>query len=638
MSVAFWRSGSVLVLILALLPLTPRSPAVTLAQAARNCAVSVVSVSIGSGGGRNADNPGIVLGDPEGTRAPFLSLGRGGTLIVQVGGDGVSADGTPASDLFVYESGTQAEFVFVSVSTDGATYIPVGATGSQASGIDLDAVGFAPGTSYSYVQIQDDPNQGSHTGPETGGADIDAVCGFNTANRPPLASNDVASFAVGDPYVSDSVLANDRDPDGNPLTIESFTQPDGEIGIVTLDGTGRATFVPTDSDFAGDVVFTYTVIDGQGGRAVATVTLTIAGASASPSAVSSMSDSPPASPSDQASDSAAPSESPSAPASDGASVSGSASPSTEPSVSEAPSEAPSPSDLASGMPSDEPSASDLASESPSGVPSAPASLDPSIAPSAEPSIDLSVEPSVTEEPSPGGSVPPVASAIVFDGAVELPLDGDLAGDLTSLVENPEGTALVFSLIESPVNGDLMVNPGGPFTYVPPSGFTGFDAFTIAVTVDGGEPASASVVLTVSADCTDGVVSDPVSGTPVATDAVVVDLRPCAALERTGPGVIVSGPDVQPEPTVPVDPGSGGNGGGGGGVDNGASGGDGPTGGGSVDGGAGGGAGVPEAVGSAVGLPNTGSGPGGNGFSPLAGLLLAIAIVLGLVATVRRRLA
>ena len=348
------------------------------------------------------------------------------------------------------------------------------------------------GTSYTFVQVQDDPNQGSHTGPETGGADIDAICGFNVANRSPVAVNDSARFEAGADYVA-NVLANDSDPDPtNRLAIESFTQPAGGIGVVSVDAAGNATFVPTDADFSGEVVFTYTVIDGQGGRATATVTFIIGGVPPSPSA----------------SPSTLPSASASASESASASASVSAPPSVLPSVSAEPSE----SDLPSAV--DSPSPSSQTSQEPSVEPSPTQSDEPSPAESIEPSPAGSTVPSPSEsvapsaegpviEPVPSEPASPVAEVILFDGIVEVPVDGELSGDLATLIDNPDGAPVTFTPVLPPASGEVVIDPAGPFSYVPFTGFLGSDTFTFSLTVDGGEPAVAQVVISVAADCMDG---------------------------------------------------------------------------------------------------------------------------------------
>jgi alpha-tubulin suppressor-like RCC1 family protein len=71
------------------------------------------------------------------------------------------------------------------------------------------------------------------------------------------------------------VLANDGDPDGDPLTIVAVSQ--GTYGSVAIvPGGTNLTYQPL-TDFVGNDSFTYTVSDGQGNTDSATVSVTVAG-------------------------------------------------------------------------------------------------------------------------------------------------------------------------------------------------------------------------------------------------------------------------------------------------------------------------------------------------------------------------
>ncbi|HEU4663591.1 MAG TPA: Ig-like domain-containing protein, partial [Dokdonella sp.] len=69
-----------------------------------------------------------------------------------------------------------------------------------------------------------------------------------------------------------AVLANDSDPDGDPLTIIAVTQPiganGGPAGTVAITGT-TVTWSP--AGYLGAATFSYTISDGRGGTATATV-------------------------------------------------------------------------------------------------------------------------------------------------------------------------------------------------------------------------------------------------------------------------------------------------------------------------------------------------------------------------------
>ena len=89
-------------------------------------------------------------------------------------------------------------------------------------------------------------------------------------NTPPVALDDAAAAAPGIPTPID-VLANDSDPDGDPLSITAVTQPPG--GVVTINGNVLGYIANT--GFSGLDRFTYTIGDGQGGSATATVSVTV---------------------------------------------------------------------------------------------------------------------------------------------------------------------------------------------------------------------------------------------------------------------------------------------------------------------------------------------------------------------------
>jgi hypothetical protein len=92
-------------------------------------------------------------------------------------------------------------------------------------------------------------------------------------NEPPDALNDTVSTIGGAP-VAFAVLDNDSDPDGDTLTIPSFTQPSVTDGSVVKTADNRFIFTPAPG-FYGTTSFTYTIADGKGGFDTATVTITV---------------------------------------------------------------------------------------------------------------------------------------------------------------------------------------------------------------------------------------------------------------------------------------------------------------------------------------------------------------------------
>ncbi|MEP7084177.1 MAG: Ig-like domain-containing protein, partial [Betaproteobacteria bacterium] len=93
-----------------------------------------------------------------------------------------------------------------------------------------------------------------------------------TVNRPPVAVNDAFTVDQNSTANSLNVLANDSDPDADPLTITSVTAP--AHGTATISGN-RVNYTPT-TGYVGPDSFSYTISDGKGGSATATVSITIA--------------------------------------------------------------------------------------------------------------------------------------------------------------------------------------------------------------------------------------------------------------------------------------------------------------------------------------------------------------------------
>ncbi len=104
---------------------------------------------------------------------------------------------------------------------------------------------------------------------------------FRDVNDAPSAANDTFS-TLEDTATTFDVRTNDSDADGDSLTV---TQIDGNAiavggsvavtgGSVKLNADGTLTFTPT-ADWNGAPSFTYTVDDGEGGTATATVSGTV---------------------------------------------------------------------------------------------------------------------------------------------------------------------------------------------------------------------------------------------------------------------------------------------------------------------------------------------------------------------------
>jgi uncharacterized protein len=92
-------------------------------------------------------------------------------------------------------------------------------------------------------------------------------------NGPPDARDDNAAVGEDSGANTINVLANDTDPDQDPLTVTAVTQ--GANGAVAITNNGADVSYTPNINFNGSDSFTYTISDGNGGEDTATVTVTI---------------------------------------------------------------------------------------------------------------------------------------------------------------------------------------------------------------------------------------------------------------------------------------------------------------------------------------------------------------------------
>ena len=100
-------------------------------------------------------------------------------------------------------------------------------------------------------------------------------------NLPPLAVDDPETTAINTVVTTD-VLANDSDPEGDPLFLDSFDALSTQGGTVSRDEGGTPGSTADDqliytppTAFVGVDTYGYTVTDGKGGFASATVTVSV---------------------------------------------------------------------------------------------------------------------------------------------------------------------------------------------------------------------------------------------------------------------------------------------------------------------------------------------------------------------------
>jgi subtilisin family serine protease/subtilisin-like proprotein convertase family protein len=100
-------------------------------------------------------------------------------------------------------------------------------------------------------------------------------------NNPPDAVADTAQTQEEVPVVI-AVLANDSDPDNDPLTVTQVSNV--QNGSATINPDNTVTFTPN-PDFSGTGSFVYTISDGQGGTDSALVTIIVSPINDGPIAV-----------------------------------------------------------------------------------------------------------------------------------------------------------------------------------------------------------------------------------------------------------------------------------------------------------------------------------------------------------------
>ncbi|GAC1033511.1 retention module-containing protein [Pseudomonas sp. No.21] len=196
-----------------------------------------------------------------------ISDGNGGTTTSVV-----SVTVKPVNDAPVAPDST------ASVDEDGTLTSRITATDAEGDSLTYTLkTGTANGTlvlnpstgEYTYK-----PN-GDYNGPDSfvvtvsdgKGGVVDTVVNItvNPVNDAPTAANDTAS-TLEDSAVTIDVLANDRDTDGDSLTLTGANAQHGSVSIVD----GKLVYTPT-GNYSGADTITYTVTDGKGGNSTATV-------------------------------------------------------------------------------------------------------------------------------------------------------------------------------------------------------------------------------------------------------------------------------------------------------------------------------------------------------------------------------
>ena len=239
--------------------------------------ISVTDVTVTAGpGSATLDGNQLSYVAPPGSGTATLQYsitdGRGGTAVAQVTvivnepptalDDTATApsDGQVAIDVLANDSNPDGP----APTIDSVTVISGGGSATTDGAVVSYTAATGPGTATLRYTITDDLGA-------TASADVTVAIGAPAPpNSPPVAVNDTGLVVEGVAR-NVSVLGNDSDPDGDPLTISSVG-PGSRGGVASING-GSLTI--TSALGVTSETFGYTIWDGQGGTDTATLTVDV---------------------------------------------------------------------------------------------------------------------------------------------------------------------------------------------------------------------------------------------------------------------------------------------------------------------------------------------------------------------------
>ena len=324
---------------------------------------------------------------------------------------------------------------------------------------------------------------------------------IGVANPPPLAVDDRVT-TLADTPLTIVPLANDSDPDHDPLRVTDITPPANGTAAINPDGT--ISYVPN-AGFTGTETITYAVSDGQGVTTTATITITVGTPSADAPIVTG------AVPAQAGTDGA-----PITPINAGGLF-------TDPNGGSLVF-------TAVGLPSG------LAIDPVTGV--ITGNLEP------DASVGGPYAITVTGVDPDGNQVSTTFVLGVANPALIASNDGvqtpaDTAVTLAPLANDsdPDGDTLSISHVSTPAHGTVTINPDGTLNYTPNAGFTGTE--TLTYTVSDGEGGTDIATIAI-------VVGTPLAGAPETAIASITqspqDGAPIAAIDM---GPLFTDPAGQP---------------------------------------------------------------------------------------------
>ncbi|MEV4345600.1 Ig-like domain-containing protein [Actinoplanes sp. NPDC049596] len=234
------------------------------ALVANSQATVVISASVAGTAARSA----VATLDVSGTGLDAVSTNNSATVTLTVNtapkavADTAStANGHPVSiDVLANDTDTEDAKAALQVTLDVAPVHGTAVVAADGSITYTPAAGWVGADTLRYLLTDSD------------GGTATATVALTVTNAAPVANDDVAATPAGT-KADISPLANDSDPDGNPIHLAAITQPPAAAGTVTRAGD-VVTYVPAAS-FHGTATFTYTVEDSLGEQSTGQISVTV---------------------------------------------------------------------------------------------------------------------------------------------------------------------------------------------------------------------------------------------------------------------------------------------------------------------------------------------------------------------------